>query len=192
MNRRLSWFVHLVITPATQLSLRQVNKQIYQTHSFPNPFPSEEMASLKMASFPHTLLFHLYYWTLWLSMSVQLSQILSEALKSCRQEDRLRKNCLNNSIAKIILVVINYFLAAILLVLGLGRSFVKVYRIPTLDLLSHSCPALLTGWIPGEFSPCYPLQEHSYAPLSHQYTSQETSPTLQPPLLWCGRWIPNQ
>lgn len=107
MNRPLSWFVQLLKTSATQHSWRQANKQT-------------NISSMQLAEsffirrdrhlwihFPTTLLFHLHYWTLW--VSVQLFWILIEALKSCSQEERLRNNWLNNTIDKIVLVVINYF-----------------------------------------------------------------------------------
>ena len=107
-NRPLSWFVQLLKTPATQLSLRQADKKIYQTHSLPNPFTFKMTGSFETIFFA-TSFSSLLLGCLGIYISVQLYWILIGALKSYRQYDRLRKNCLNNSIDKILLVLINYF-----------------------------------------------------------------------------------
>lgn len=106
-NRLLSWFVQLLKTPATQLSLTLANKVIKYTACQILLHP-RRLAALKLFFSP-TSFSSVLLGCLGIYVFVQLCWILIGALKSYRQYDRLRKNWLNNSIDKILLVLINYF-----------------------------------------------------------------------------------
>lgn len=104
----LPWFVQLLKSqPHSSHWDRQTNKYVKHT-ACQILLHTRRLAALRRFFSPTSFL-SVLFGCLGIYVSVQLYWILTGALNSYRQYDRLRKNNLNNSIATILLVLINYF-----------------------------------------------------------------------------------